>query len=61
VCQLRVPVELHTAGPVGHRLRDGGREHPADDPTEQESLSGPPGWLPGRIVSAVRGVCMTIT
>ena len=36
---------------MGNRLRDGGREHPADDTAEQEPLPGPTRRLPGRIVS----------
>ena len=51
--QLRVPAELHPAGPVGHRVRDLRRQHPPDHPPEQEPLPGPPGRLQGRIVSGL--------
>ena len=39
------------AGPVGHRLRDGGREHSPDHSSEQVALSGPAGRIQGGIVS----------
>ena len=49
--QLRIPTELHAAGSVGDRVRDDGRQHPADHPTEQEPLPGPPTGVTRGIVS----------
>ena len=49
--QLRVPAELHAAGAVGDRVRDDGGQHPADHPTEQEPLPGPPTGVARGIVS----------
>ena len=48
--QLRVPVKLHAAGSMGHWLRDGRWDDPADDPAEQVALSGAPRRLQGGIV-----------
>ena len=41
------------AGPVGYRLRDGGREHSPDHSSEQVALSGPAGRIQGGIVSDI--------
>ena len=48
--QLRLPAELHAAGPVGHRLRHLRRRHPTDDTAQQEPVSGAARRIPGRIV-----------
>ena len=40
-------------GPVGYRLRDGGREHSPDHSSEQVALSGPAGRIQGGIVSDI--------
>ena len=49
--QLYLPTELYAAGPMGHRVRDGGRQHPADHSPQQAPLPGPYWRLQGRIVS----------
>ena len=51
IFQLRVPAELHAAGPVGDRVRDPGGQHPADHPPEQEPLPGAPHRVARGIVS----------
>ena len=38
IMQLRVPVELHSFGPMGDRLRNSGWNNPANNPTEQIAL-----------------------
>ena len=49
---VRVPAELHAAGPVGYRLRDGRRTDTADDTAEQVALSGAPRRTSRGIVSS---------
>ena len=56
VCvQVHIPTELHSAGAVGHRLRDTGGYDSPDHPSEQEPVSGPHRWVPGEIVSTGEG------
>jgi len=53
VCfQLRVSTELHTARPVGNRLRHFRRTDSADNPTEQVTGPGTAWWPAWRLVSS---------
>ena len=49
--QVHIPTELHSAGAVGHRLRDTGGHDSPDHPSEQEPVSGPHRRVQGEIVS----------
>lgn len=53
--QLHLPTQLHSPGPVGHRIRNLRWQHRADHPSKQTLVPGAPGRTKERLVSPHSG------